>query len=71
MNRLLNLGQLALALRLPRNWLEAEAEAGRIPCLQIGCRLRFNIGAVEEALVERAGKLHAVQPAKRRGRHAR
>lgn len=53
---LVNLGQLALALRLPRDWLASEAEAGRIPCLKIGSCLRFNVGAVERALAERAGK---------------
>jgi hypothetical protein len=51
---LLNLGQLALALQLPLYWLEAEATAGRIPCLRIGRCLRFNVGAVEQALAERA-----------------
>jgi excisionase family DNA binding protein len=54
MGRLLNLGQLALVLRLPRDWLRAEAEAGHIPCLRVGRRLRFNVSAVEDALSERA-----------------
>ena len=56
MNRLVNLRQLALALRLPRAWLEAEALAARIPCLRIGSRLRFSLEAVEQSLAERAGK---------------
>jgi hypothetical protein len=55
MARLVNLGQLALALRLPREWLKAEASAGRIPCLRVGRHMRFNVVAVEQALYERAG----------------
>jgi hypothetical protein len=55
MNRqLVNLGQLSLALRLPQDWLKAEAEGGRIPCLRVGSRLRFNVTAVEQALAQRA-----------------
>jgi hypothetical protein len=54
-DRLVNLGQLALALQLPRDWLKDEALADRIPCLHIGKKLRFNLGAVEQALALRAG----------------
>jgi excisionase family DNA binding protein len=54
--KLLNAGQLALALKLPRDWLKSEALAGRIPCLRVGRQLRFNLEAVEKALAERAGK---------------
>ncbi len=53
---LLNIVELALELGLPREWLKAEAEAGRIPCLRVGRRLRFNLRAVERALSERAAK---------------
>jgi hypothetical protein len=56
-HRLLNLGQLALDLGLSREWLRIEAEAGRIPCLRVDDRLRFNLAAVEQALLERAGGL--------------
>jgi len=51
---LLTLTELAVALRVPENWLEAEAEAGRIPCLRAGKRYRFALAAVEAALVHRA-----------------
>jgi hypothetical protein len=54
MARLVGLGQLARALRLPREWLKSEAEAQRIPFLRVGSRLRFNVIAVEAALVDRA-----------------
>jgi len=35
-------------------WLQAEAEAGRIPCFKAGRRLLFDPDAVERALIERA-----------------
>jgi hypothetical protein len=51
---LLTLTELAVALRVPENWLQAEADAGRIPCLRAGKRCRFALAAVEAALVHRA-----------------
>lgn len=52
--RILTLTELADALRVPEKWLEAEAEAGRIPCLRVGKRYRFALAAVEAALLKRA-----------------
>jgi hypothetical protein len=52
---LLTLPALATRLRLPREWLRQESLAGRIPCLRVGRRLLFNLGAVETALAIRAG----------------
>lgn len=60
-NALTNLSGLAMALRLPRAWLFAEAAAGRIPCLRIGRQLRFNPDAVRAVLAERAGKFPEVE----------
>lgn len=37
------------------SWLQAEADAGRLPCLRVGKRLLFNVSAVEETLLRRAG----------------
>lgn len=54
LGRLITLTELATALGVPMDWLEAEAEAGRIPCLRAGKRYRFALVAVEAALVERA-----------------
>jgi excisionase family DNA binding protein len=54
-NELLTLVELSQALRLPRLWLRAEAEAGRIPALYIGRRFRFSLNAVKAALVAQAG----------------
>lgn len=54
LSNLTNLHGLALALKLPARWLKAEAQAGRIPVLHVGHRLRFNIEAVERMLAERA-----------------
>jgi hypothetical protein len=52
--KLINLFGLARELNLPVAWLKSEALAGRIPCLRIGHRLRFNKEAVESALSKRA-----------------
>ena len=49
------LRKAAARLGVPVSWLEAEAKAGRIPHLKPGRRLLFNIEAVAEALLERAG----------------
>lgn len=57
--KLLNLHGLARELRLPAAWLKDEAEHGRIPCLQIGRKLRFNTEAVRAALAERAAQTMA------------
>jgi hypothetical protein len=51
---LLSLPRLAAQLRLPREWLRAEALAGRLPCLRVGRKLLFNLSAVERELAERA-----------------
>ena len=50
----LTLHRLAMRLRLPARWLDAEANAGRIPCLRVGKRKLFNLAAVELALSEMA-----------------
>jgi hypothetical protein len=57
---LVNVGRLAIELRLPRNWLKAEAQAGRIPCLRVGRLLRFDLAAVKRALAKRAATSFAV-----------
>ena len=35
-------------------WLQAEAEAGRIPCFRAGRRLLFDPDAVQRVLLKRA-----------------
>jgi len=52
--KILSLFGLARELHLPVGWLKDEALSGRIPCLKIGRRLRFNREAVEDSLAERA-----------------
>jgi hypothetical protein len=52
--QLVSLPALAAALRLPEDWLQAEADAGRLPHLRIGKRYRFSLSAVEAVLVARA-----------------
>ena len=54
--KLINLIRLARELNVPVAWLKSEALAGRIPCLRIGRRLRFNKEAVESTLAKRASK---------------
>ncbi len=51
-----NLYGLSRELNLPVKWLKAKAVKGQIPCLRIGRRFRFNIEAVEAALLEMAVK---------------
>jgi hypothetical protein len=51
---LLRLHRLAAHLRLPREWLRAEAVAGRLPCLRVGHVFLFSLSAVEKILAERA-----------------
>ena len=53
---LLSLPDLADVLGLPKAWIKAEAEAGRIPHLKIGQRYRFNHDAVVHKLAERAAQ---------------
>ena len=54
MNELLNLRELAIKLGLPVEWLSDQAESGDIPCLRVGEKLLFNLGAVTSALAEQA-----------------
>jgi hypothetical protein len=51
---LLSLHQLAARTGLPATWLRQEALGGRIPCLRVGRKLRFNLDAVRSALGRRA-----------------
>lgn len=49
-----SLEHLAASLRLPKKRLRDLADAGDIPALRLGSRLRFHIPAVREALRELA-----------------
>lgn len=58
----LSLDVLAARLSLPQWFLEEEARQGRIPCLRVGERVRFDEDAVAAALrrqSNRAGPRHA------------
>ena len=61
-----NIHGLARILQLPCEWLKAEANAGRLPCLRIGNRFRFNVDAVKSALAEQAATV-AIEPKKPEG----
>lgn len=52
--QLLSLSVVANRLRVPATWLAEEAEAGRVPSLNAGGRLLFDLKAVEAVLLERA-----------------
>ena len=41
-------------LRVPAAWLQAEAEAGRVPALRAGHTYLCDLAAVETVLLERA-----------------
>jgi len=56
----LSLDVLSKRLRLPRRFLREEASAGRIPCLKVGGRLRFEEAAVAEALRRQAERREAI-----------
>jgi hypothetical protein len=62
---LLSLHQLAVRLRLPREWLREEALGGRLPCLRVGRKLLFNLSTVERTLAERAATSREVPCASR------
>lgn len=56
---LLTFTQLTRRLRrygITRAWLEAEVQAGRIPCLKTGRRRLFNFEAVKGELLRRAAE---------------
>jgi hypothetical protein len=61
-DELVNVTSLARLLRLPGGWLRGEALAGRIPCLKVGRKLRFNPAAVQAALARRAAESAAAAP---------
>lgn len=54
--KLTNIYGLAILLRIPRWWLVAEADAGRIPFLEVGRGRLFNVEAVRDALAKRASE---------------
>jgi len=55
-DQLANLNELAYSLKLPLDWLKAQADTGRIPCLRIGRKRLFNISAVRQTLAQLAAE---------------
>lgn len=47
---LLSLPRMARRLGVPRQWLEQQAAAGKVPCLKVGKRYLFNAVAVQESV---------------------
>jgi excisionase family DNA binding protein len=54
----LPLDALAATVGLPRAYLRRLAREGRLPCLNVGGRLRFDEGQVREALRRLAAEGH-------------
>ena len=52
---LVDVFELADALKLPARWLRTEAREKRIPRLRVGRKFYFDVRAVRAALIERAG----------------
>ncbi len=65
--QLIGLGAMATRAGVPRGWLRAEAEAGRVPCLRAGERLLFSADTVERVLLSRAAAESPI-PCPRQGR---
>jgi hypothetical protein len=62
-SQLVRINTAARWLRVPTKWLQAEAAAGRIPCLKAGKVLLCDVAAVEAVLLERARIRRAVEEA--------
>ena len=54
----LSIKRAAPRLGVPAAWLQAEALAGRVPCLLAGRRLLVNPEAVERVLLERTREVN-------------
>lgn len=54
LHRLKNAARL---LRVPPRWLESQAEAGRLPSLEVDGHRLFHVPAVERAMVDLASRL--------------
>jgi len=53
-DELLNTHGVAMAFRLPAEWVQKQADIGKLPCLRVGRRRLFSRWAVEQALLEQA-----------------
>lgn len=61
-NMLIEVVPLAKHLGIPAAWLRDEAKQGRLPCVNAGGVLLFNLRAVKRALAERAAQRTANTP---------
>jgi hypothetical protein len=60
---LLTLRAAARQLRIPADWLRAEAESGRVPALRAHDELLFHFPTVVQVLGERAAQRSDAPPA--------
>mgnify|MGYP006310699969 CR=1 FL=1 len=61
--KLKNINQIANELDLPLSWIKEQVEAGKIPCLRIGRKYKFELEAVKASLAETAAERKEVKPA--------
>ncbi|OXU15155.1 helix-turn-helix domain-containing protein [Sedimentisphaera salicampi] len=60
--KLKNINQIANELDLPLSWIKEQVEAGKIPCLRIGRKYKFELEAVKASLAETVAKRKEVKP---------
>ena len=52
---------IAHRLGVPMSWVKAEAEVGRLPSLRVGRTVLFDLDAVRETILRRAGEGSAAE----------
>ena len=62
MSELLSLPRAARELGVPAQWLKAEADAKRVPCLKTGARYLFELTTLSSALVAQLRETCEVTP---------
>ncbi|OXU13930.1 MerR family transcriptional regulator [Sedimentisphaera salicampi] len=55
--KLKNINQIANELDLPLSWIKEQVEAGKIPCLRIGRKYKFELEAVKASLAQAAAEV--------------
>ena len=55
----ITVAELSERTDLPIAWLKREAEAGRLPCIHAGDRIRYDFASVRIALLNNYGKKDA------------
>jgi hypothetical protein len=56
MSELLSLARMARRIGVTQQWLQEQADAGKVPCLKAGARYLFNAVAVQDAVATEAAR---------------